>query len=144
MKSNIIKTKGLPLLIPRMIVGFIFLSEGIQKFITPDTVGSGRFAKIGFPNPEFWATLVGTVEIVCGILLLLGLLSRLASIFLLIIMVVAFISTKVPILTEKGFWSFAHEYRTDFAITSLLIMLFYFGSGNYSIDKYIIKSGKKS
>jgi len=127
-----------------MTLGFTFLSEGIQKFITPQTVDPGRFAKIGFQNPEFWATTVGTVEIVCGILLLLGLLSRLASIFLLIIMVVAFISTKVPILNEKGFWSFAHEYRTDFAMTLLLIMLFYFGSGNYSIDKYIIKSGKKS
>ncbi|WP_336688067.1 DoxX family protein [Chryseobacterium bernardetii] len=143
MKTSIIKTKELPFLIPRMIVGFTSLSEGIQKFITPETVGSGRFAKIGFQNPEFWATMVGAVEIACGILLLLGLLSRLASIFLLIIMIVAFISTKVPILTEKGFWTFAHEYRTDFAMTSLLIMLFYFDSGNYSIDKYI-NSGKKS
>ncbi|WP_419488927.1 DoxX family protein [Chryseobacterium bernardetii] len=142
MKKNIIKTHPLPLVIPRMIIGLIFLSEGIQKFVTPETVGPGRFAKIGFQNPEFWAALVGLVEIICGALLLIGLLSRLASVFLLIIMAVAFITTKIPILSEKGFWSFAHEYRTDFAMTLLLIMLLYFGGGNYSVDKYITDSGE--
>jgi uncharacterized membrane protein YphA (DoxX/SURF4 family) len=85
---------------------------------------------------------VGLVEIICGALLLIGLLSRLASVFLLIIMAVAFITTKIPILSEKGFWSFAHEYRTDFAMTLLLIMLLYFGGGNYSVDKYITDSGE--
>ncbi|AVF49532.1 DoxX family protein [Elizabethkingia anophelis] len=144
MKNSIFAKKPLPLIIPRIIVGLIFLSEGIQKFIAPESTGAGRFAKIGFQHPEFWAAFVGITEIVCGILLLIGLLSRLASIPLLIVMTVAFISTKVPTLSEKGFWNFAHEYRTDFSMTLLLIMLLYYGGGNCSIDKYIRKRGKKS
>ncbi|ALR30399.1 DoxX family protein [Chryseobacterium sp. IHB B 17019] len=143
MINSIIQTKPFPLFILRLIVGLIFLSEGLQKFITPESVGAGRFAKIGFQNPEFWASLVGSVEIVCGILLLLGFISRLAAIPLLIIMIVAFVTTKIPTLSDKGFWVFAHEYRTDFSMTMLLIFLLYFGSGNFSIDKNLISREQK-
>jgi uncharacterized membrane protein YphA (DoxX/SURF4 family) len=143
MINRIIQTKPFPLFILRLIVGLIFLSEGLQKFITPESVGAGRFAKIGFQNPEFWASLVGSVEIVCGILLLLGFISRLAAIPLLIIMIVAFVTTKIPTLSDKGFWVFAHEYRTDFSMTMLLVFLLYFGSGNFSIDKNLISREQK-
>jgi len=61
----------------RLIVGPIFLSEGIQKFLYPDENGVGRFAKIGIPWPEFTGPFVGVVEIVCGTLILIGLLTRL-------------------------------------------------------------------
>ncbi|MCT3923414.1 DoxX family protein [Elizabethkingia anophelis] len=143
MKNLIIKTRALPLVIPRLTVGFIFLSEGMQKFTASDAVGIARFTKIGFHHPEFWVMIVGITEIVCSILLLIGLISRLASIPLLIIMIVAFITTKIPIFIQKGCWVFAHEYRTDFAMTMLLIMLFYYGSGSFSIDKYIEKRGER-
>ena len=143
MINRIIQTKPFPLFILRLIVGLIFLSEGLQKFITPESVGAGRFAKKGFQNPEFWASLVGSVEIVCGILLLLGFISRLAAIPLLIIMIVAFVITKIPTLSDKGFWFFTHEYRTDFAMTMILIFLLYFGSGNFSIDKNLISREQK-
>jgi uncharacterized membrane protein YphA (DoxX/SURF4 family) len=118
------------LIIPRLIVGLIFLSEGVQKFVTPAETGTGRFAKIGFSHPEFWAYFTGSFEIVCAILILTGILIRFAAIPLLIVMIVAFITTKLPILTGKGFWPFAHEYRTDLAITLLLIMLL-----RYSYDR---------
>jgi putative oxidoreductase len=118
----------------RLIVGLVFLSEGIQKFLFPELVGAGRFEKIGFENPEFWALFVATFEIVCGSLILIGFLTRLASIPLLIIMITALISTKIPILLNKGFWSMAHEYRTDFAMTLLLIFLIIFGAGKWSVD----------
>jgi len=136
---RIIRTDNTPTLLCRLAVGLIFLSEGIQKYLFED-VGSGRFAKIGFSNPSFWAHFTGTFEIVCGILLLIGLLARLAAIPLLIIMIVAFITTKYPILVDKGFWSMAHEYRTDFAMTLLLIFLLIYGGGNYSMDKKITYS----
>jgi putative oxidoreductase len=135
MKNKIFKTSGTPTLIPRLIVGLIFLSEGLQKYITPDLVGAGRFAKIGFEHPEFWATFTGAFEIVCGALILAGLCTRLASIPLLLIMLVAFITTKYPILVEKGFLPMAHEYRTDFAMTMLLLLLLYFGGGKFSLDR---------
>lgn len=135
--KRIIRTADIPTLLCRLAVGLIFLSEGLQKYITPDATGVGRFTKIGFSNPSFWAYFTGSFEIVCGILVLLGLLTRLAAIPLLIIMLVAFITTKVQILTDKGFWSFAHEYRTDFAMTLLLIYLLIYGGGNKSIDKIL-------
>ncbi|MGK6340980.1 DoxX family protein [Chryseobacterium sp. DT-3] len=143
MINRIIQTKPLPLFILRLTAGLIFLSEGLQKFINPESVGAARFAEIGFQNPELWASVVGSVEIVCGTLLLVGFISRLAALPLLIIMIVAFVTTKIPTLLNKGFWVFAHEYRTDFAMTMLLIFLLYFGSGNFSIDKNLISREQK-
>jgi putative oxidoreductase len=129
-------------ILPRLVVGLIFLSEGIQKFLFPELLGVGRFETIGFTDPAFWAYFAGTFEIVCGALVLIGLLSRVASVPLLIIMITAFITTKLPILMTKGFWSMAHEYRTDFAVTLLLIYLVIYGSGKWSIDSKINKSLK--
>lgn len=127
-------------IIARIIVGLIFLSEGIQKYLFPELLGTGRFEKIGFTDPAFWAYFTGTFEIICGSLILLGLLTRLAVIPLFIIMMTAFVTTKWPILINKGFWEMAHEYRTDFAMTLLLIYLFIYGSGQWSIDSLITKS----
>ena len=121
----------------RLMVGLIFLSEGIQKFQFPELVGTGRFTKIGFTDPEFWAYFTATFEILCGTLVLAGLFIRLAAIPLFIIMMTAFVTTKWPILMDKGFWAMAHEYRTDFAMTVLLVYLFIYGAGNWSVDQYI-------
>jgi len=126
-------------LIPRLVVGLVFLSEGIQKFLFPESVGAGRFAKIGFENPEFWALFVASFEIVCGALVFIGFLTRIASIPLLIIMFTALITTKIPILLEKGFWQMAHDSRTDFAMTMLLVFLIIFGAGRFSADEKLIK-----
>lgn len=126
-------------LIPRIVVGLVFLSEGIQKFLFPDTVGAGRFAKIGFDNAESLAVFVATFEIVCGLLVLTGTLTRLAAIPLLTIMFTAIATTKIPILLEKGFWSMAHEARTDFAMTMLLIFLVTYGAGRLSTDIFLTK-----
>jgi putative oxidoreductase len=122
----------------RFVVGLVFLTEGIQKFLFPDLLGTGRFLTIGFSNPSFWAYFTGSFEIICGTLILLGFLTRLASVPLIIIMITAFITTKWPILVHKGFWPFAHEYRTDFAMTLLLIYLLIYGASNWSVDSKII------
>ena len=143
MKNSILYTQSTPTIIPRLIVELVFLSEGIQKFIYPESVGTGRFIKIGFSNPEFWANFTGAFEIFCGLLILLGLLTRLASIPLLIIMLVALVKTKIPILMDKGFWSMAHEYRTDFAMTLLLIFLLWYGGGRFSLDRKYFSSETK-
>ena len=123
----------------RVLTGAVFISEGIQKFLFPDIVGAGRFEKIGFNNPEFWAQFTGSFEILCGSLILLGFLTRLAAIPLLIIMIVAFITTKYPILIDKGFWTMAHESRTDFAMTICSIFLVIKGGGNWSPDRKLSK-----
>ncbi|HLP72307.1 MAG TPA: DoxX family protein [Bacteroidales bacterium] len=124
--------------IPRLIVGLIFLSEGIQKFLFPETVGAGRFGKIGFQNPDFTAAFVAVFEISCGILIVAGFLTRLAAIPLFIVMITAISTTKIPIFHEKGFWAMAHEARTDFAMTMLLIHLFIFGAGRPSLDRMVL------
>jgi len=124
-------------IIIRLVVGLIFLTEGIQKYLFPELLGTGRFEKIGFVDPAFWAYFTATFEIICGSFILLGLLTRLASIPLFIIMMTAFVTTKLPILINKGFWPLAHEYRTDFAMTLLLIYLFIYGSGKWSVDSKI-------
>lgn len=87
----------------RLAVGAVFLLEGVQKFLYPDELGIGRFAKIGIPAPEFTAPFVGSVETVCGALVILGLLTRLAAIPLVIDMSVAILSTKIPILIGHSF-----------------------------------------
>ena len=123
----------------RIIVGLIFLSEGIQKFLFPELVGAGRFEKIGFSDPAFWAYFTGTAEIVCGSLILAGFMTRIAAIPLIIIMTVAFVTTKLPLVVNKGFWQFAHEYRTDFAMTLLLVFLLVHGAGRWSVDNKLRK-----
>ena len=129
-------------LLVRLVVGLIFLTEGIQKYLFPELLGTGRFLKIGFSDPAFWAYFTGAFEIICGALILLGLLVRMATIPPFIIMLVAFITTKWPILMDKGFWPFAHEYRTDFAMTLLLIYLFIYGAGKWSKDSTVSKPPK--
>src|ERR1017187_8357479 len=141
--NKIFKTGNIPLIIPRIIVGLVFLTEGIRKYLFPELLGTGRFMKFGFGNPAFWAYFTGSFEIVCGTLVLFGLFTRIASVPLFIIMAVAFVTTKYPLLLEKGFWVFAHEYRTDFVMTMLLLLLLYFCGGSFSLDKKIMGSSKK-
>lgn len=127
----------------RIVIGLIFLSEGIQKFLFPDILGPGRFEKIGFTDPSFWAYFTATFEIICSLMILIGLFTRIAAIPLLIIMITAFISTKLPLLIDKGFWVMAHEYRTDFAMTLLLIYLVFSGGGSLSFDSEFVKSANR-
>jgi uncharacterized membrane protein YphA (DoxX/SURF4 family) len=103
-------------LLIRLAVGFIFVSEAIQKFLFPAVQGVGRFVEIGIPAPEIMAPFVGGLEIGCGALLLAGFMTRLAAIPLSIIMLVAIATTKIPFLAKSGFWAMAHEARTDFAM----------------------------
>ncbi|HKK42635.1 MAG TPA: DoxX family protein [Bacteroidales bacterium] len=78
----------------------------------------------------------------CGVFVVAGFLTRLASVPLLIIMITAFVTTKVPILVNKGFWAMAHEYRTDFALTVLLVYLLIYGSGSLSVDS-VLHQGRR-
>lgn len=126
-------------LIIRLIVGAVFLSEGIQKFLFPAIRGAGRFEKIGLPLPEFLGSFVGFFEIICGALILIGLLTRLASIPLIIIMLVAFTTTKSEVYLEKGFWELLHGSRTDWSMLLGGIFLLIKGGGNWSVDKKLNK-----
>jgi putative oxidoreductase len=121
----------------RFLVGAVFLSEGIQKFLFAESLGVGRFAKIGIPAPDVMAPFVGVFEITCGSLVLLGLTTRLAAIPLIVIMLVAIATTKVPILINEGFWKMAHEARTDWSMLLGSIYLLLVGAGAWSLDALI-------
>src|SRR6267154_2582075 len=132
------------ILLIRVLVGWVFLSEGIQKFLFPETLGVGRFVKIGIPWPQVMAPFVGVVEIVCGTLLLVGLLTRLATIPLLVDICVALYSTKIVTLAKNGFWGTLHEARTDVSMLLGLIFLLLIGGGAWSLDtKLSAKRDKK-
>jgi putative oxidoreductase len=125
----------------RIIVGWVFLSEGIQKFLFPDALGVGRFVKIGIPAPSAMAPFVGVVEIVCGALLVIGLATRPAAIALIVDISVAILSTKLPMLRDKGFWPAMHEARLDLAMLCSLIFLVRIGAGAWSLDARATASG---
>ncbi len=118
----------------RLMVGVVFLSEGLQKFMFPQKVGVGRFEKIGLPNPEILAPFVGSFEIVCGTLVLLGLFTRLATIPLVVIMLVALFTTKAEILSHDGFWEMMHASRTDWSMLLGSTFLLINGGGRWSVD----------
>lgn len=130
-------------LLVRLLVGAVFLSEGIQKFLFPDAVGAGRFDKIGIPAPEIMAPFVGTFEILCGSLVLLGFLTRPAAIPLIVIMLVAISTTKIPILLKEGFWKMAHEARTDWSMLLGAIFLLVVGAGAWSLDAWLTFKAKR-
>jgi uncharacterized membrane protein YphA (DoxX/SURF4 family) len=125
-------------LLIRLMVGIVFLSEGIQKFLFPAIRGAGRFEKIGLPFPEFLGSFVGTFEILCGIMILLGFLTRFATIPLILIMLVALSTTKVEILANEGFWSMMHASRTDWAMLLGSLFLLLQGGGAWSVDRFLL------
>lgn len=138
----------------RLAVGLVvFLPEGIQKLAFPDILGAGRFAKIGIPWADVLGPFVGSVEIVCGTLIIVGLLTRLAAVPLIVIMIVALISTKLPILLghgfgpfslpdlkRYGFWSAQHEARPDLTMLLGCFYLLIVGSGRWSLDRLLYRS----
>ena len=140
----------------RLMVGGIFLSEGIQKFLYPVELAAGRFAKIGLPWPEVMGPFVGGVEVVCGLLVLFGFLTRLAVVPLIITMCVALISIKVPILLGQeflgftlrplpryGFWSMMHESRNDLCMLLGSIFLLVVGAGRLSLDHVLSRPDRQ-
>lgn len=118
----------------RVLVGWVFVSEGIQKFLFSDTLGVGRFTKIGIPLPQFSAPFVGFVEIICGVLVILGLFTRFAAIPLLIVILTAIATTKIPMLVHQGIWPMLHESRVDFSMFLGLAFLLIVGAGALSVD----------
>jgi len=102
-------------------------------------MGVLRFAKIGFRHPDFTARFVGTFEIACGLLVLISLLTRVASIPFLIIVLTAIATTKIPELFRpgQGFWFMVSDARTDFAMTLSLLFLISVGAGSWSLDAWL-------
>jgi putative oxidoreductase len=134
MRSMLTTHATAAVIIIRLMVGAVFVSEGIQKFMFPAEVGAGRFEKIGFPSPTIVTPFVACFEIGCGVLVLLGFLTRAAVVPLIVIMLTAIATTKIPILLEQGFWKMAHEARTDWSMLLASTFLLIVGGGQWSFD----------
>lgn len=139
-------------LLIRLMLAGVFVLEGWQKLVFPELLGAGRFTRIGIPWPEAMGPFVGVVELLCGALILIGLFSRYAAVPLIVIMIVAILSTKVPILIGSdwlifharpldryGFWSFAHETRTDWAMLLGALYVLLAGAGPWSCDRVLAR-----
>ncbi|MGH9898764.1 MAG: DoxX family protein [Pyrinomonadaceae bacterium] len=129
----------------RLMAGGVFLWEGILKFVYVNQ-GAGRFTKLGIPAPDVMATFIGVLEIVGGILLIMGFLTRLIAIPFIIEMIVAILSTKIsiylgtsplplpPAPPQTGFWAVLHEVRSEYAQILTVLFLLIAGPGRWSID----------
>lgn len=150
MKSWLETTDSGAVILIRLAVGLaVFFPEGLQKLLFPEILGAGRFERIGIPWPEFFGPFVGVLETLCGLMIILGAGTRLAAIPLIVIMIVALVSTKLPVLLghdwwifhvreldRYGFWSAHHEARTDSAMLLGSIFLLIVGGGRYSLDRW--------
>lgn len=152
LRERILGTSADPtVILIRLLVGLVvFFPEGLQKLLFPALLGAGRFAAIGIPWPDVLGPFVGVIEILCGALVIVGLLTRLAAIPLIVVAVVAFVSTKIPILlghdflifhlarlNRYGFWSMQHEARTDLCVLLGCLYLLIVGGGAWSLDRRI-------
>jgi uncharacterized membrane protein YphA (DoxX/SURF4 family) len=100
-------------------------------------MGPGLFAKLGIPAPGLLAPLAGLIEVVCGALLIVGFLTRLATIPLIITMLAAIFSLGGRIYKASGFWAMAHETRIDYAMLLGCLFLLAVGAGPISIDRML-------
>ena len=137
-------------------VGTVFLTEGIQKFLYPVELGAGRFAKIGIPWPEVMGPFVATAETLCGGLIIVGLFTSVSATILLGNISVAIVSTKLPILLGQavgpfslpklaryGFWSAMHESRTDLSMWLGCLFLLLTGAGPFALDAILRRRGAR-
>ena len=132
-------------LLLRLMAGGVFLWEGVMKFVFVSQ-GVGRFTKLGMPFPHFTADFVGCLEIVGGLLLLSGLMTRLIAIPFIIEMIVAILSTKIslylgtsplplpPSPPQFGMWAVLHEVRSEYAQLLTTAFLLLNGPGKWSLD----------
>ena len=155
MRSLLRTTAPASVVLVRLLVGGVFLAEGVQKFLFPAELGAGRFVRIGIPWPEVMGPFVGSAETVCGALIILGLLARPGALIMLINISVAIVSTKLPILLghpvgpfslatlpRYGAWAAIHEARTDLCMWLGSLFLVLVGAGVFSLDALLV--GRRS
>lgn len=144
---NILRTDApAAVLFVRLAVGFTFIVAGSGK-LRDLTSTSGFFEGIGFPAPAELAAMVGTFEVLGGTLVLMGLATRLAVLPLMVIMIMAILSTKVPTLVggpvgpfsaprgpNTGLAAFLNASRLDFSMLMTTTFLLIVGAGQASLD----------
>jgi putative oxidoreductase len=133
--SPVARLAGLAPLVVRVIVGVIMFAHGLQKLtqMGPGTFGGQVLAGLGVPLPELMGYVVTFVELVGGILLIVGLFSRIAALVLTIDLVVAILLVKlnVGLIAPQGSGAGA---ELDLALIAGLLMVLLAGPGKLSVD----------
>ncbi len=141
-------------LLLRLMAGSVFLWEGLMKFAFANQ-GVGRFTKLGFPAPHFTATADAWLEIIGGMLLLAGFLTRLIAVSFIIEMIVAMASTKIPLYLgtsplplrpvppQVGLWAVLHEIGSEYAQLLTAGFLLLAGPGRWSVDALLLRTRKR-
>jgi uncharacterized membrane protein YphA (DoxX/SURF4 family) len=125
-----------PLDLIRIVVGIVFLTEGLLKYVYPQDLGAGRFTRIGLPWPGVLGPFVGAVEMLGGLAMLVNLAPGYAAMALVAVISVALLTTKLPVLLGRplgpftlmkapyyGALGFLHEARTDLSMFAGTIAL---------------------
>jgi uncharacterized membrane protein YphA (DoxX/SURF4 family) len=135
----------------RVMAGGVFIWEGVLKFVFPNSLGVRRFTLIGIPAPGMMAPFIGGLEIVAGMLLIAGLLTRPAALLLIADIIVAIVTTKIPLLLgtyplplppvapQLGFWAMLHESRSDYAQLLFTAFLLIAGPGVWALDTTVAR-----
>jgi len=139
----------------RLMAGGVFVWEGMMKFVFANQ-GVGRFTKLGIPAPELMANFIGGLEIVGGLLIIAGFLTRVIAVPFIIEMIVAILSTKVslyfgtsplplpPVPPQIGLWAVLHEIRSEYAQIMVAMFLLSAGPGRWSLDALLLRREKKA
>lgn len=127
---------SLGLLILRVVTGAIFAAHGAQKifeYTIPGTIGS--FAGMGVPFAEIAAPVVAFIELIGGILLILGLFTRPVGVLLAVDMLVALVLVHLP----AGLWVGEGGYEFVAVLGAAALALALTGAGRFSIDGAVLR-----
>jgi putative oxidoreductase len=121
-------------LLARFTIGYVFIESGLGKFKDMPKVVE-YFQSLNIPLASIQAPFVSTMELLCGALVLLGLLTRAASVFLVVVMLVALGTAKREELVDVS----SLLGMIEFLYIVILGYLIAQGSQFFSIDAYLQK-----
>ncbi len=118
-------------LVLRVVLGLIFFIHGLSKFQGGLTNIEGFFVSIGIPG--FMAYIVAVIELVGGIVIILGLGTRIVSILFALIMVGAIFTAKLPV----GFLGNGQMagYELELALLAISIYFIFENKSKFSLDR---------
>jgi putative oxidoreductase len=133
-----------PLLLAiRLYWGWQFFQTGKGKLMNLEQT-SEFFTSLNIPLPKLNAAMAGSVECFGGLLLLIGLASRLVSVPLIFTMVVAYLTADLDAV--KGIFSDPDTFvsAAPFLFMFASVIVFVFGPGRFSLDYFLLKEGTRT
>lgn len=124
-----------PIVLVRLLVGWAFVVEGVFKFLRPGERGAGLFEGLGIPFPDLMARTVGGTEVLCGLLVLLGVGVRVSVVPLMAILLAALLAVRLPLLGAEGLVGFLHASLLETVLLLACAFLLRAGAGPLSMDR---------